>query len=310
MSLSLEPASARRRVPLPLLVLVIAGCGPATPATDHAPERSASNQNQSGGAEEPPDAGERERTPIGLEAPPDVAAAPPEAEITASGLASRVLLSGDGVAHPGPRDRVTVHYTGWLTSGERFDSSVQRGRPATFALNGVIAGWTEGVQLMVVGERRRFWIPEGLAYRGRPGAPAGTLVFDVELLAFEAVPDVPTPENVSAAPPSAARSASGLAWIVLRAGTGQTHPTETSRVRVHYSGWRAETGELFDSSVTRGRPATFPLNRVIPGWTEGVQLMVVGERRRFWIPQALAYDGRPGAPSGTLVFDVELLAIE
>lgn len=68
---------------------------------------------------------------------------------------------------------------------------------------------------------------------------------------------------------------------------------------------------MFDSSVVRNEPATFPLNRVIPGWTEGVQLMVVGEKRRFWIPGALAYDNspRPGAPKGMLVFDVELLAI-
>ncbi len=66
---------------------------------------------------------------------------------------------------------------------------------------------------------------------------------------------------------------------------------------------------MFDSSVTRGRPATFPLGGVIAGWTEGVQLMVVGEKRRFWIPEDLAYGGRPGAPQGMLVFDVELLEI-
>ena len=66
---------------------------------------------------------------------------------------------------------------------------------------------------------------------------------------------------------------------------------------------------MFDSSQRRGRPATFPLNGVIPGWTEGVQLMVVGEKRRLWIPEELAYAGRPGAPQGMLVFDVELLEI-
>jgi FKBP-type peptidyl-prolyl cis-trans isomerase len=76
---------------------------------------------------------------------------------------------------------------------------------------------------------------------------------------------------------------------------------------VHYSGWTTD-GQMFDSSVTRGEPAEFPLSGVIPGWTEGVQLMVVGEKRRFWIPEALAYRGqRP--PLGMLVFDVELLAI-
>ena len=75
-----------------------------------------------------------------------------------------------------------MHYTGWTTDGKMFDSSVKRGAPATFPLNAVIKGWTEGVQLMVVGEKRRLWIPEALAYKGAPTAPKGMLVFDVELL--------------------------------------------------------------------------------------------------------------------------------
>ena len=66
---------------------------------------------------------------------------------------------------------------------------------------------------------------------------------------------------------------------------------------------------MFDSSVQRGTPATFPLDHVIAGWTEGVPLMVEGETRRFWIPQELAYQGRPGPPAGMLVFDVQLLHI-
>ena len=225
--------------------------------------------------------------------PEDVAAAPESAERTESGLASRVLQAGTGTEHPDEWDDVTVHYTGWRAEdGEMFDSSVTRGRPATFGLNRVIPGWTEGVQLMVVGEKRRFWIPANLAYEGRPG-PQGTLVFDVELLSITDKPAPPeTPSDVSAAPANAERTESGLASRVLQPGTGAEHPDEWDEVTVHYTGWRAEDGEMFDSSVTRGRPATFPLGRVIPGWTEGVQLMVVGEKRRFWIPANLAYEGR------------------
>ena len=115
-------------------------------------------------------------------APPDVAAPPINAEKTASGLASVVLTPGSGVRKPSPTSRVKVHYTGWTTDGKPFDSSVARGKPAQFPLSGVIGGWTEGLQLMVAGEERRFWIPAALAYQGRPGKPAGTLVFDVELL--------------------------------------------------------------------------------------------------------------------------------
>jgi peptidylprolyl isomerase len=78
---------------------------------------------------------------------------------------------------------VTVHYSGWTTDGKMFDSSVVRGTPATFPLDQVIAGWTEGLQLMVTGESRRFWIPEKLAYKGQD--PKGMLVFDVELIAVD-----------------------------------------------------------------------------------------------------------------------------
>ena len=124
-----------------------------------------------------------------LPAPDDVAATPADAETTASGLAHKVIQAGTGTEHPGPTTNVTVHYTGWLTNGTMFDSSVTRGEPIQFPLNGVIAGWTEGVQLMVVGEKRRFWIPANLGYgdRGAAGGliPAGAmLVFDVELLDF------------------------------------------------------------------------------------------------------------------------------
>ena len=122
-----------------------------------------------------------------LPPPPDVAAPPADAVKTSSGLASKVLTPGKGKVHPAATDRVLVHYTGWTTDGKMFDSSVQRGQPIAFPLNGVIKGWTEGVQLMVVGEKRRFWIPGALAYDNspRPGAPKGMLVFDVELLEIQ-----------------------------------------------------------------------------------------------------------------------------
>jgi peptidylprolyl isomerase len=120
-----------------------------------------------------------------IPAPPDVAAPPANASKTASGLASRVIKAGTAKVHPKATDRVTVHYTGWTTDGKMFDSSKTRGEPATFGLDEVIKGWTEGVQLMVAGETRRFWIPEELAYRGRPGRPAGMLVFDVELISIQ-----------------------------------------------------------------------------------------------------------------------------
>ena len=248
-----------------------------------------------------------------VETPADVAAPPADAVCTPDGLCSKVLTAGTGDVHPDAWDEVTVHYSGWTTDGKLFDSSVQRGQTATFPLNRVIPGWTEGLQLMVVGEKRRFWIPKELAYNDRPGSPAGMLVFDVELFSIQdkpaPPPPPPVPEDVAGPPADAEVTASGLASKVLRPGVGDKHPTATSTVTAHYSGWTTD-GKLFDSSVQRGEPLAFPLTRVIAGWTEGLQLMVVGEKRRFWIPENLAYQGRPGAPPGMLVFDVELISFE
>jgi len=115
-------------------------------------------------------------------APEDVAAPPKGAEKTASGLVTRVLSPGTGSARPGPASTVQVHYSGWTTDGVAFDSTVARGRPAAFPLNRVIRGWQEALQLMVPGEKRRIWVPQALAYRGKAGGPSGMLVFDLELL--------------------------------------------------------------------------------------------------------------------------------
>lgn len=242
-----------------------------------------------------------------LPPPPDVAAAPADGQKTASGLVTKVLQKGSGSAHPGSQEMVVVHYTGWTTDGKMFDSSHARGTPSTFPVGGLIKGFTEGLQLMTVGEKRRLWIPQELAYGGRDGRPAGMLVFDVELL--EILPDPSAPPPDVAGPPSDAKStSSGLSYKVLRPGTGTTHPQRRSRVTVHYTGWTTD-GKMFDSSIKRGQPATFGLDEVIAGWTEGVQLMVEGEKTRFWIPQRLAYEGKAGAPRGMLVFDIELIAI-
>jgi FKBP-type peptidyl-prolyl cis-trans isomerase len=243
-------------------------------------------------------------------APPDVAAVPADAKKTKSGLAWKAIAPGTGKDRPNAWDKVTVQYTGWTTNGEMFDSSKKRNKPATFELGKVIPGWTEGVGMMTVGEKRRLWIPEELAYKGRPGAPQGMLVFDVELVSIEKLPEPPkAPPDVAKAPANAKKTASGLAYRVLKKGAGKVKPTADNKVEVHYTGWTTD-GKMFDSSVTRGQPAAFPLKQVIPGWTEGVQLMVEGEKTRFWIPEELAYKGRPGAPAGMLVFDVELLSIK
>jgi FKBP-type peptidyl-prolyl cis-trans isomerase len=261
-----------------------------------------------GAAAAPPPAGTPAAPPVGKTIPPpaDVAAPPAGAEVTASGLASKVLQPGTGSDHPLPADKVVVHYTGWTTDGKMFDSSVVRGKRAVFQLDKVIAGWTEGLQLMVEGEKRRLWIPEKLAYAGRPDRPQGMLVFDVELIDVLHAPDVPA--DVAAPPADAQRTSSGLASKVLSPGRGTRHVSPSGIVLVHYTGWTTD-GKTFDSSIPKGVPALFRLDRVIAGWREGIPLMVEGETRRFWVPEKLAYRGEAGKPAGTLVFDVKLVKI-
>ena len=96
-----------------------------------------------------------------------------------------MIKAGTGNGHPTPRDNVTVHYSGWTTAGALFDSSVLKGAPVTLDMNNVIRGWTEGLQLMVEGDRTRFWIPEKLAYKGERGKPRGMLVFDIDLIRIQ-----------------------------------------------------------------------------------------------------------------------------
>lgn len=113
--------------------------------------------------------------------------------------------------------------------------------------------------------------------------------------------------------PNIVTTATGLQYEVLTAGTGSASPSATDNVTVHYKGTTLD-GKEFDSSYSRGEPATFPLNRVIAGWTEGVQLMKEGAKYRFYIPSELAYGaqgaGRAIGPNAALIFDVELIKIQ
>ena len=246
----------------------------------------------------------RLRPPKTIPAPPDVKAPPADAVKTASGLASKVIKPGTGKTHPGETDLVTVHYTGWTTDGKMFDSSRRAGEPATFPLNRVIAGWTEGVQLMVTGETRRFWIPEALAYQGKRDPQGHARVRRrADLVQRVAAPGAARRQGAAGRREEDAERP--RLQGASRRAPAREHPSARSQVTVHYTGWTTD-GKMFDSSVTRGEPATFPLDGVIAGWTEGVQLMVEGEKTRFWIPEKLAYKGKQ-PPFGMLVFDVELL---
>jgi len=217
-----------------------------------------------------------------------------------------VLTPGTGKRHPKPTDVVRAKFTGWTASGQAFGAA----EPSLLNMSQQPPGWAEALAQMVEGEKRRLWMPASLAYGNAPGSPTEALILDLELLG---IPEAPAaPADVKAPPKDATQLPSGLAYKVLTHGKGDKHPTATSRVTMHYSGW-TKSGKMFDSSIMRGTPLTIGLNQVIPGWTEGVPVMVVGDKMRLWIPAAMAYGVKPSSPSnpaGDLVFDLELLAIQ
>lgn len=237
--------------------------------------------------------------------PPDDLTSPPaDAERTEDGLVTKRLADGTGTEHLTADDLARVRYTVWKSDGTLVQH-VAAPQSLTIAVAKMIPGWGKAAQLMVVGEKRRVWISQALS--GGRLKEGESLVIDTELL--EIVERPTTPADVAAAPADAKTTASGLAYKVLRAGTGTEHPKRQSRVVVHYSGWTTD-GKMFDSSVLRGEAAVFGLDGVIAGWTEGLQLMVKGEKTRFWIPGKLAYGNDKGKPQGMLVFDIELVDVK
>lgn len=235
---------------------------------------------------------------------------------TDSGLEVIEIAVGTGDS-PKAGDIVSVHYTGWLENGTKFDSSVDRGQPLSFPLGQgmVIPGWDEGIALLKVGGKSRLIIPAELGY-GAGGAgsvipPNSTLIFDVELVAVRAgAPAAATEVQES----DYITTASGLKYYDFKVGDG-AEAQAGKIVTVDYTGWLQEGGK-FDSSLDRGQPFQFLIGQgqVIPGWDEGVMGMKVGGKRQLVVPAELGY-GAAGAgnvipPNATLVFEVELLNVE
>ncbi|WP_417450119.1 FKBP-type peptidyl-prolyl cis-trans isomerase [Kordiimonas sp.] len=250
-------------------------------------------------------------------------------QVTASGLQYRVVESGDGKS-PSAEDFVTVHYAGRLIDGSEFDSSYKRGEPATFPAGRLIPGWTEALQMMQVGDKWELAIPAEIAYgpNGAGGVIPGdaTLVFDVELLGVMSLEEAEAEARKqaetfkiqqlafleeNAKQDGVTETESGLQYRVIEEGEGDS-PTAEANVTVHYAG-KLIDGTEFDSSYRRGTPTSFPLNGVIKGWTEGVQLMKPGAKYEFFIPYHLAYGERGSRsipPYATLIFTVELVSVD
>lgn len=234
---------------------------------------------------------------------------------TASGLKYIIWKRGSGVqAEKG--DNVSVHYSGRLLSGAPFDNSYDRGQPFTFPLGGgrVIKGWDEGIAFLTVGDSATLIIPAELGYGAadRPTIPANsTLIFDVQLMDVKKVVK-PVPFQVEGK--DTISTGTGLKYIRLNKTEG-AEAKAGSTVDVHYTGYLKD-GTVFDSSIPRGEPISFPLGvgRVIKGWDEGISYLKVGEKARLLIPYQLAYGDRGAGnsipPKSDLIFDVELIQVK
>ncbi len=210
---------------------------------------------------------------------------------------------------------VDVHYTGWTSTGIRFDSSLDRGKPFTFPLGQgrVIKGWDEGLVGMKVGGKRRLTIPPEMGYGERQAGkipPNSTLIFTVEVM--KPLPQ-PKPESAYAGAPKRTFTTEGGTKVeVFAEGTGPEAKAGDS-VSVHYTG-KLKDDTVFDSSVPRKQPIDFPLGsgRVIKGWDEGVAGMKVGELRRLTIPADQGYgpQAKGKIPANSeLIFTVEMMRV-
>lgn len=235
-------------------------------------------------------------------------------ETTDTGLQYFDLVKGDG-ATPELGDNVEMEFAIWLQDGNSYvASSEDQGGPFSFPVGAgqVFPGWEEGVMTMAVGGTRQLIIPPelGLGEQGVSGLvpPNATLVMEMTLVSV-----IAAPKQTEVDPADFETTESGLQYYDIVVGDGAT-PEVGQTVVVHYSGW-LEDGTLFDSSVQRGEPFSFPLGQgaVIAGWDEALATMKVGGIRQLRIPSDLAYGdagGGPIPPGATLIFDVELLDVQ
>lgn len=306
----------------------VGGCGNSNPqdqagdpSTTAQPEQPQAEQPAAGTPDGQPPAGEQggdeptAQTPDEPETEPPTDPAPSEG-FTELGITDTVVGDGEAVE---PGATVTVHYRGtFRESGEEFDSSYSRGEPAEFPLNGVIAGFSEGLLGMRVGGKRRVDIPWAMAYgaQGRPPVipPRSDLVFELELIDVQNPQPPVKPELVSEFEGQPQDLGDGLVVRDIEVGAGQDELKPGATAIVHYRGVLADTGEQFDASYDRGEPAKFKLEpgALIEGFSRGLIGMQAGGKRRIEIPSALGYGTRGSPPKipadADLIFEVEVLS--
>jgi FKBP-type peptidyl-prolyl cis-trans isomerase len=294
--------------PFVSLFLLFAACGPPAPAparpaadvpvlpSEMAPVAAPLGKVGSALSDVAAHPSDAPKTASGLttRVPPDVAAPPPDANSTPDGLATKVTKPGTGNRHPAPADGVRALESVWTRDGRLLRMA---NKPTRTGIVNAYEGWRRTLEQMVEGEVRTAWVPESLGWFHEDV----TLV--VELV--EIIPGTATPADVGAAPRDAVVEKSGLVSKVVKPGVGTVHPTADSLVAVQFVGWTTK-GTVVDSSYGHG-PVELRLAGIVPRFAELLELMVEGEVRRIWTPEALIRYSVLG--SGMLVYDVELVRV-
>ena len=300
-----------------LMLIGLAGCNKAAKDADAAKggeQAVVADAAQAGaesaaqaGAEAAPAAPAADAThaahPGEVPAPADVAAPPADAIKTESGLAYKKLKTNEQGRAVAASDLVKLNYTGWTTDGHMFDTSTDRPDPVIFSPENLIPGMNEAMTLAKVGESIRAWIPQDLAYTGQPGAPAGMLVFDFDII------DVVTPTMPPAnAPEDAIKLPSGVVYKIVKTSPGAKAIAETDLVELDFAGWTQEDGKRFHSSLEMNESLAAPVNTMFPAWKEVLPKVHVGDVVQMWVPQAHGIDPDGNSLKGNLVFEMTILS--
>jgi len=231
--------------------------------------------------------------------------------VTDSGLQYRVIDESESDVSPTEETSIALHFIGRFVDGSEFNNSYDQGRPTFARVEELLNGLNEGVKLMTVGSIYEFVLPAEIAYGDNPpqGIPPGaTLIYELELVHDNSLDPVFLEEN--AKEEDVEVTGSGLQYRVIEEGSGD-NPGPNSTVNVEYTG-SFIFGDVFDTSRESADPATFNVDELIAGFSEGLELMSEGARFELFLPAELAYGDNPpqGIYSGaTLIFDVELISI-
>lgn len=241
--------------------------------------------------------------PPAAPSPQELAGPPASATKLPSGISTRELRAGTGKVSPRPQDWIAFFALGRRTDGTVVQNTFANPEPIRMQMSRLIPAWQTAVAAMVAGEQRRFWFPADLAPKNPTTGVQEAVVFDLELVAVLRMGDPPT--ALKAPDPKAQQAGFGSWTLTMKEGKAGAKATRQDAALLNFTLWN-DAGQTLSTTALDGRPTLFPLDRVMTSFADCVEGMAIGEVRRCWI-SAARNEGFPGAPTGALIFELELL---